>query len=294
MHPAPSLIVFTTLSGLGFGLMVFLGIDPPAKGGWVMAVFAVLALGLASIGLLASLWHLGHPERAWKALSQWRSSWLSREGVLAMAAMGSFTLYAALIVLAGAQVAVLGWLSALLALCTVAATAMIYAQLRAIPRWHSPLTPALFVLYALSGGALLAGQVSLAGWLLVALGAVQLAAWHKGDGALAASGTTAETATGLGPLGHVRLLEAPHTGQNYLLKEMVFRIGRKHAAKLRIIAFALAIALPAVIALLTEPHHLLGGLLVLSHVAGTVVARWLFYAQAEHVVGLYYGAHAQA
>ncbi|MSU91592.1 dibenzothiophene desulfurase [Rhodobacteraceae bacterium 2CG4] len=294
MHPAPSLIVFTTLSGLGFGLMAFLGIDPPAKGGWVMAVFAALALALAGAGLVASLWHLGHPERAWKALSQWRSSWLSREGVLAMATMAVFGLHAALIVLAGTQVALLGWLAALLAVATVVATGMIYAQLRAIPRWHSPLTPLLFVLYALAGGALLAGQVTVGGWLLLALGAAQLAGWHLGDGALAASGTTAETATGLGHLGRVRLLESPHTGRNYLLDEMVFRVGRKHAAKLRLIAFALAVALPAAIALLTEPHHLLGGVLVLSHVAGTVVARWLFYAQAEHVVGLYYGARARA
>ena len=286
MHPAPSLIAFTTLSGLGFGLMVFLGIDPPEKGGWVMAVFAILSMGLAVAGLLSSTLHLGHPERAVKALSQWRSSWLSREGVLAIATLAVFGLYAAAIVLAGATVAPLGWLAALLALATVYATGMIYAQLKSVPRWYGPLTPTLFMLSALTGGALLAGAMDAAAWLLAALGAVQIAAWVRGDGALAASGTTMETATGLGFLGKVRLLEPPHTGSNYLLKEMAFRVGRKHRAKLRVIGFTLAVA--------TEPHHLLGALVVLSHIIGMLVLRWLFYAEAEHVVGLYYGIGAEA
>ncbi|MEM9269050.1 MAG: DmsC/YnfH family molybdoenzyme membrane anchor subunit, partial [Pseudomonadota bacterium] len=78
MHPAPSIIAFTALSGLGFGLMVFLGLMPGDKSPWVMGTFCVLALALASLGLLSSLFHLGHPERFIKALTQWRSSWLSR------------------------------------------------------------------------------------------------------------------------------------------------------------------------------------------------------------------------
>lgn len=294
MHPAPSLIAFTTLSGLGFGLMVFLGIDPPAKGGGVMGVFAFLAMGLAAAGLLSSTLHLGHPERAVKALSQWRSSWLSREGVLAIATLVVFGLYAAAIVLAGITLAPLGWLAAALALVTVYATGMIYAQLKAVPRWHSPLTPAVFVAAALTGGALLAGAMDAAVWLLLALGALQIAAWMRGDAALEASGTTMETATGLGHLGRVRLLEPPHTGSNYLLKEMAFRVGRKHRAKLRVIGFTLAVALPLLLAVATAPHHLLGAVIVLSHILGMLVLRWLFYAEAEHVMGMYYGVGAEA
>ena len=97
MHPAPSIIVFTTLSGLGFGLMAWLGIGapPPAR-----AARALLALALASAGLLASLLHLGQPRRFLKAFSQWRSSWLSREAVLAVATLAVFALFAALWVLA--------------------------------------------------------------------------------------------------------------------------------------------------------------------------------------------------
>ena len=289
MHPAPSIIVFTALSGLGFGLMIFLGIDPPSKGGWVMGIFAAMALVLACIGLLASTFHLGHPERALKAFSQWRSSWLSREGIIAVATLATFGLYAALIVLAGITIAPLGWLAAVLALGTVYCTSMIYAQLKTVPRWHQPLTPVLFVLFSLAGGALLAGKVTLSLYFLAALAAAQIVAWIQGDKALAQSGSTMETATGLGPLGKVRLLESPHTGPNYLTREMVHIVGRKHAQKLRVIALVLMAGLPLALGLLFEVKHMLAGVIVISHIIGLLVARWLFFAEAEHVVGLYYG-----
>jgi DMSO reductase anchor subunit len=64
MHPAPSVIVFTTLSGLGFGLLIWLGLGLPAVTGWVAFAFFVIAYGLAVGGLLASTFHLGRPERA--------------------------------------------------------------------------------------------------------------------------------------------------------------------------------------------------------------------------------------
>ncbi|MEO1550456.1 MAG: DmsC/YnfH family molybdoenzyme membrane anchor subunit [Pseudomonadota bacterium] len=288
MHPAPSIIAFTALSGLGFGLMVFLGLMPGDKAPWVMGTFCLLALALASLGLMSSLFHLGHPERFIKALSQWRSSWLSREGVLAILTLAVFALYGALWVLTGAQLAPLGWLAALLALGTVYCTAMIYAQMKPVPRWHSPLTPGLFLAFSLAGGALLAGEITPALWAFAVLAALQAAAWRKGDLAFAQSGTTMNTATGL-TKGEVRLLEAPHTGPNYLMKEMVFQIGRKHTRILRIAGLTLAAVLPLVAILLFEVKHTLAGLLVLSHVAGLFITRWLFFAEAEHVVGLYYG-----
>jgi len=291
MHPAPSIIAFTALSGLGFGLMVWLGLAPPAKGGWVMGTFAFIAMGLACIGLLASTFHLGHPERAIKAFSQWRSSWLSREGVVSVATLFVFAVYAALIVVFDTHVAVLGWLSSLLALLTVYCTSMIYAQLKSVPRWNTWLTPALFVLYALTGGALLAGKIAVATSLLVALSGFQVMYWITGDAALERSGTTKETATGLGSLGKVRLLEPPHTGGNYLLTEMAYKVGRKHAQKLRILGALLVVVVPFVLAVATEPHHILGAVIVFSHVMGVFITRWLFFAEAEHVVGLYYDRH---
>jgi sulfite dehydrogenase (quinone) subunit SoeC len=289
MHPAPSIIAFTVLSGLGFGLMVWLGAAGMDKSGWVAATFCALALILAAAGLLSSLFHLGNPQRFLLALTQWRSSWLSREALLALATFGAFTLYAGFWWLGDRRVPWLGGLSAALALATVFATAMIYAQMKSVPRWHTALTPVLFLTSALAGGALLAGEVSASKVLLAVLAVVQLADWLIGDRRLAASGSTLATATGLGGLGRLRLLEPPHTGQNYLLREMVFVLARRHTLKLRLIGLALAALLPLALMLAFPVKHLLGGVIVLSHLAGMIVLRWLFFAQAEHVVGLYYG-----
>ena len=90
MHPAPSVIIFTALSGLGFGMMVFLGLGFLDVSGWVAFTFVAIAYALAGGGLMSSLFHLGHPERFLKAFKQWRSSRLSREGVLSRAAMGVY------------------------------------------------------------------------------------------------------------------------------------------------------------------------------------------------------------
>ena len=89
MNPAPSIVFFTTASGAGYGLLFWLGLLRPL--GLVPGVpaFALLCLALALLlitaGLASSLLHLGNPQRAWRAFSQWRSSWLSREGVAAVA-----------------------------------------------------------------------------------------------------------------------------------------------------------------------------------------------------------------
>lgn len=288
MHPAPSIIAFTTFSGLGLGLLFWLGIDPTAPTGWVGFAFFLIGYLLAAGGLMASALHLGRPERALKAFTQWRSSWLSREAWMAVAALSVMGIYAALLVFLNLQITVLGWLGAALCLATVFTTSMIYTQLKTVPRWHHWSTPVLFQLYALGGGALLSGRVT-TGLVLIGLAALAQAGWWlAGDQRLANSGTTIETATGLGSIGKTRAFEPPHTGSNYLLREMVFVIGRKHGQKLRVIALVLMAVLPTVLLLLPF-GHLLALVALLSHVAGVLLARWLFFAQAEHVVGLYYG-----
>src|SRR6056297_515942 len=88
MHPAYSVIFFTTASGAGYGLWIWLGLRTLLDGIPDRAAPGVTALVLGGVlvtlGLLSSTFHLGHPERAWRAFSQWRSSWLSREGVAAI------------------------------------------------------------------------------------------------------------------------------------------------------------------------------------------------------------------
>lgn len=294
MHPAPSVIIFTTLSGLGFGLLVFLGLGLPPVTGWVAFVFFVIAYALSVGGLLASTFHLGHPERALKAFSQWRTSWLSREAWAAVAALVTMALYAGGAVFFGTRITALGWLGAGLSLATVITTAMIYTQIKAVPRWNQMLTPLHLVSASLAGGALLAGQITLAQVLLLVAGLIQIGHWRVGDTRFAKVGQTIASATGLGTAGRIRAFEAPHTGPNYLLREMVHVVGRKHAQRLRVIALVLGYGLPLALILIPGAAHGLGGLAVISHIVGIMASRWLFFAQAEHVVGLYYGADGRA
>lgn len=288
MHPAPSIILFSTLSGLGFGMLAFLGLDVPAPRGWIAFGFFLIAFVLAVGGLLSSTFHLGHPERALKAFTQWRSSWLSREAWLAVLALGFMGLYAIGLVFFDARWRIFGIPGGLFSLATVFATSMIYTQMRTVPRWNHWSPPVLFLAYAVAGGALLTGRVSLAIWLFPLVAVLQVIAWLDQDRREQASDTDMGTATGLGGLGAVRAFESPHTGDSYLTKEMVFRIGRKHATTLKAIALFLAFVLP-VILLLLPFHHVFALLAVLSHLTGVLAQRWVFFAEARHVVGLYYG-----
>ena len=187
MHPAPSIIAFSTFSGLGLGLLFWLGIDPTAPTGWVAFAFFAIAYALAVGGLISSTFHLGRPERAIKAFTQWQTSWLSREAWCAVAALVIMGIYAFLLVFFDTQVAILGWIGAAFALATVYTTSMIYAQLRTVPRWRAWTTPATFLALSLTGGALLSGQKGPAALLLAASGILQVWTWLSGDRRLARS-----------------------------------------------------------------------------------------------------------
>ncbi len=310
MHPALSVIAFTTASGAGYGLLALLGILTPLR---VLPQdrtfgFVALALALSAItaGLLASLLHLGHRKRAWRAMSQWRSSWLSREGVAALATYLPAGIFGILWVFFGQVSAIAGVLSALGAAVTVCCTAMIYRSLKTIPRWHNGWVLPIYLLAALMSGAL---------WLALllpffgshrAISALALAAiagtafaklgyWRFIDNERATS--TAGSATGLGHLGEVRLFEAPHTSENYLLKEMGFQIARKHAAKLRRIALLAGFGLSFLLSIVPLvasgwPAALAACLAAPLGMLGIFVERWLFFAEARHVVTLYYGKAA--
>jgi DMSO reductase anchor subunit len=311
MHPALSVIVFTTASGAGYGLLFLIGVlsGTPVlpESRWFAGVAFALSLGAISFGLLASTFHLGHPERAWRALSQWRSSWLSREGVASLIVYPPAGILALLWILQGRTLPWLGWLTALLAAITVYCTSMIYASLKPIPRWHHPLVPLVYLLLGLMTGALLL-QMLLAffgripvplTWLTLAvlmIGLVaKLAYWRSIDSPHSES--TAESATGLGSLGRVRLLEAPHTSDNYLMKEMGHAIARKHAGKLRWLSVLFGFLLPLVLTLLATalPLPTAAAALLLAAVSslgGVLLERWLFFAEAKHAVTLYYGTTA--
>ncbi len=311
MHPAFSVILFTTISGAGYGLLFLLGLLSGTSllpdNRWFGFVAIGLSLGLASLGLLASTFHLGRPERAWRAFSQWRTSWLSREGVVSLAVFVPAGVLAIGWLFFGHVLAWAGWLSAALAAVTIYCTAMIYASLKPIPRWHNGWVPLNYMLLGLMTGALLlqsllnlfAAPAPALAWFAIAsivAGALaKLGYWRHIDHARPVS--TAESATGLGALGMVRLLEAPHSEENYLMKEMGYRIARKHARKLRSIAIGLAFCAPLVLAFLTLvlPAALATIAAVLAAAlafAGVFIERWLFFAEAKHSVTLYYGGAA--
>ncbi|AQZ51220.1 dimethyl sulfoxide reductase anchor subunit family protein [Martelella mediterranea] len=310
MHPAFSVIFFTTASGAGYGLLFLLGLAaafgllPPDP--WLGLVGFGLSLGLISAGLLSSTAHLGRPERAWRAFSQWRSSWLSREGVSSVAtyvpavalAFGWVILQAS-----GGWMALAGGLAVIGAVATVIMTAMIYASLKPVAEWHGPWTlPAYLVFAAMTGLTLLNALLVIFGpasRLVAALAVLlALAGWavKRGYWAYRDSGKgqpTANQALGLGE-GQIRQVQSPHSEQNYLLKEMGYRVARKHAARLRLIAQALAFALPAACLvlslLLPGPLALVLALAAVPlQLAGMLVERWLFFAEARHTVTLYYG-----
>jgi sulfite dehydrogenase (quinone) subunit SoeC len=316
MHPAYSVIVFTCASGAGYGLLFWLGlsavrgagIDRPVDVGW--AAF-IAAFALITVGLLSSTAHLGRPERAWRAFSQWRTSWLSREGVMAMATYLVGGLFALEWLVGDPDswwlLAILGLLTLICALVTLWCTGMIYASLTTIRAWNHKLVAPLYVLLGILTSRLLlnaivaiaAGVVSTpAIWLtlilLLAAWIAKVNYWSAVDNARRSH--TIGEATGLGRFGQVRTLDPPHTQANFIMREMGYEVARKHADRLRQIATLLLFVLPAILTLLMLTGSgldvLLAAAAVLSAAAGVAIERWLFFAEAEHVVTLFYGRAA--
>jgi DMSO reductase anchor subunit len=307
MKPAPSIIFFTVASGAGYGLLFWLGVLKPLgllpASSLFGATTAIIALALITAGLCSSLLHLGRPERAWRALSQWRSSWLSREGVAAVITFLPATVF--MIALAHDEkrlILIAGLFSAVGAAITVYCTGMIYASLKPIKEWHHPMVAPGYLLFASFSGASLLAMLAIfwGGGFFPALVAAALglaalmfkrAYWASLDATPATS--TRESATGLGFIGKVRPLESPHTESNYLLREMVFRVGRVHAPKLRAIALLFGFALPALLFSLAiiiggGTAMALGLLAAALALIGLVLERWLIFAEATHTVALYY------
>jgi DMSO reductase anchor subunit len=308
VNPAYSIIFFTTASGAGYGLVALVALDALTNRAGLPPALVLRALALAALmvtaGLLSSTLHLGHPERAWRAFSQWRSSWLSREGVLAVACYPPGLAWAWQAWQGGARVATwLPFVSAALALATVYSTSMIYASLKTVDAWHRPSVPANYLLLALASGAVL--WLALKHWhglalpddalraaVLVALAA--FGKWRYWAGLGGEAQPTTGRATGLDALGTVSSLAWPHGDHNYLLREMGYQVARRHAARLRRIAWLAAYAAPFACALasLALPGLAGGALATLGVPAmalGLVVERWLFFAEARHAVSAFYG-----
>jgi DMSO reductase anchor subunit len=305
VHPAYSVILFTVSSGAGYGLLALLGLvgfnhGQASSFAFAATTFAV-ALALITTGLLSSTLHLGRPERAWRAFSQWRSSWLSREGIAAILTYPIALAFGAVwsgLIDAPALIAPLGILTAIMCAITVFCTGKIYSSLKTIRAWHHRLTVPSYLIFALATGASVlmpiawafdrfqAAQAVIAGLALIAANVVKFFYWPSIDAAPRIY--TMAAATGLGP--GVRQWEVPHTSTNFILKEMGYAVARKHALKLRAAVYVLLdVALfAAILSLLVTPAICL--LAAPFSLAATAVERWLFFAEAQHVSSLYYGA----
>jgi len=319
MHPALSVIFFTTCSGAGYGLLFWaaLALLHGEARPWPLLLGVGIALVLVTAGLLSSMLHLGKPGRAWRAFSQWRTSWLSREGVLAVLTyLPALGVALALLpgVVAAHPAAPPPWARwfeiataialAACALATIACTAMIYASLKPIPAWRHRFVVPVYLLFGLLCGVLLLAAVAtladrpadvgngpamVAIVLAVALCVLKLRYWRDLDAPLPA---TRGAAVGL-PQREVSVFERPHTEANYLTREMAFVVARRHARVLRWAALLLFAVLPVLLMLPVWLFvHLDAGpwfaLAAASALAGAFVERWLFFAEARHLVTLYY------
>lgn len=322
MHPAFSVIFLTTLIGAGQGLFLALvtaqsyalfDLLPQENARTFFAHGSAIALVFLIGGLIASFFHLGRPERAWRSATQWRTSWLSREVIVLPAFMGTVFLYGVahffdikpvLATLPG-DIAIdlslaLGALGTVLAFALFLCTGMIYACLRFLREWHSPLTVLNFTLLGGASGFILAAVFAVvaapdlvrffAGWAVVItlFGLVSRAASLIRNQRLKPK-SSLQTAIGVK---HPRITQQAQGFMGSSFNTREFFHG-KSAPFLRTVKWFFLFATFAVpVALLTA---VLGGggvqLLVpafLTQYLGLLAERWFFFAQANHPQNLYY------
>jgi DMSO reductase anchor subunit len=308
MKPAFSVLFFTVTSGIGYGLLMWL-VAMQLISGHVSGINHFLIMGfvgltLATLGLLSSSLHLANPKNAWRAFSRFRTSWLSREGVFSVVYYPVILGYVYVVYSNNGELTILakviGILSLLVALATVVCTGMIYSSLKPIRQWHNPLVTPLYLLFSFMSGALAYGALNLifygsmpasvvcAFLILLVITFIVKVLYFKSIGK--PEGSTIGTATGFSQA-QVRLLDAGHNASTFLTNEFVFDAGALKLLRLRWLMITLTFFLPLV--LLVAAHHLevasAAYIAMISLYTGLFVERWLFFAEARHVVRLYHG-----
>ncbi len=290
MHPAPSIILFTILSGFGFGVITWIGILQyfSIVSSLEVISFSILGGAFSVIGLVSSTFHLANKKNAIKSFSQWRSSWLSREAVASVVCLTFVFINVVFIFFGKYNFPLIGLTASLLSIITVFTTSMIYAQLRSIPAWNTVLTPFIFLFGSVIGAAILL-KPDYALYGLALLLAIQILFWMYSDKSEKNMKTNISTALGFTEKNVIRSFDKAHTNQNYLLNEMVYKIGRKHSKRLRYLTVLFSILIPIFsIIFLRGDSYLMGSLLSVIHLFGMYFSRWLFFAEAKHVVSFYY------
>ena len=289
MHPAPSIILFTVLSGFGFGLISIIGLLQflSVITMFDLIIYSIIGVIFATVGLVSSFFHLANKKNAIKSLSQWQTSWLSRE---AIASIFCLLVVFGNIIWAFSQnnyMSEVGVVLSFLSLFTIFTTSMIYAQLKTVPSWNNALTPAIFVCAALTGGAiLLTDYASLV--LLLVFGTLQISFWYIADRGFQDKETSVGTALGYNKNEEIRPFDVAHTNRNYLLNEMVYKVARKHSVKIRYISFFMAFVFPMSLILIFPNNFSVSVSAITIHLIGIYFSRWLFFAEAKHSVSFYY------
>jgi len=324
VRPDFSVIFLTTLIGAGQGLFLALvatqvgalfGLLPEQDSRAFYAAGSLVALLATGLGLVASFFHLGRPERGWRAIARWRTSWLSREVIVLPAFMAAVFAYGlahwagwqpALATLPGGAIVdatlVVGVAGSLLAFALFVCTGMVYACLPFLREWHSPLTVLNFVLLGSASGFTLAAAFAgvaaptltrfFGTWALVLLA---LAFVSRGASLLRNARlkprSTIQTAIGIK---HPRIVQISPGFESGSFNTREFFHGRTHAV-LRSVKAAFLVAVFAIPALLLAATlwASLPGLLPTAFAvqyAGLLAERWFFFAQANHPQNLYYQA----
>jgi DMSO reductase anchor subunit len=308
MRPAYSVIFLTTLIGAGQGLFVaFYAVDLAARGGWIDALPAslhvqacLLAFAFLSAGLAASFFHLGQPLRGWRAVTMWRTSWLSREVLVLPAFMAAVIAQAWTCAYAPQASPWTGLAGFLLCAALFVCTGMIYACLRFLQEWHTPLTVLNFIVLGLASGCMLAAALCAialpaaamrfgAAALALTLSGLILRASILARNARLKPKSTLQSATGLKQRRVVQKSQGM-TGGSY--GAHAFFHGRG-AATLRWVKWAfltLGFVLPALVSALalasSRPAWFIAAFVF--QYLGLLAERWFFFAQARHPQNLYY------
>ena len=281
MNPAWSVILFTTAAGAGQGL--FLAVFVPAALGAAPA-FAfqalLLVLALTAAGLVASFFHLGRPERAWRTAAMWRTSWLSREVIV----LPLFMALVAAFAWTGSMMA--GWLAAIACLALFVCTGMIYACLKFLQEWHTPLTVLNFFLLGTASGLTLAAAFAPGAYTVPAMLATLFAAASRGASlqrnARLKPRSTLQSAIGIK---HPRIAQKAQGAMGGSFNTREFFHGRTRCALRNVKWLFVAAAFVAPAALLAAG---LPGTAFIVQYGGLLAERWFFFAQANHPQNLYY------
>ena len=308
MHPSKSIIFFTVISGTGYGIFIgllfnILFIEISYSLNYKLFISLVSFLMIV-LGLLSSTLHLGHPERAWRAFSQWKSSWLSREGLVSVITFFPMVLFYYFWINN-----INGYVFLLIILCifsllTIFCTGQMYATLKTIPSWNNSLVTPIYIFNGITVGSLFVYSINfyfnyniflyekfiiitiilnlllkISYWILIR---------QKTD-------TNIQTAVGIKSK-NISFFEGPHTGKNYLTTEMINKSNNKNNNLLRLTFCILTFIIP--LYMINQYSTLIADQFILKlsmifvfilALVGMIIERYLFFIQSKHVVGLYYG-----